>query len=301
MTTDRGNFPMNPDPFSPTAEPPKKERGCFFYGCLVAIILAVLALIVVSVGGYFGYRAFLGLVNEYTSTTPVTLPKVEMSEEDHKALRERIDAFKKALDEGADAEPLVLTGDELNAALAENPEVAGRVYFIIEGDKLKGQVSMPLDALPLPGVKGRYFNGKATFLASLHDGHLVVQLDEAEVNGKPLSEQMMAGLRNENLAKNAVDDPKNAEFLNKLASLQIKDGKITIKAKPKAERGSGETQEATKKEEPSGDQLKKPDDPAQPPDETKAKEPPAEKPQEKGAPPEKDDKGVPPKTENKAA
>jgi hypothetical protein len=267
MTTDPGKYPTNPELFEAGAEPPKQGRGCFFYGCITAIVLAVLVVLAFAILGYFGYQAYLKLMNQYTSATPMTLPKVEMSEEDRKALHERVDAFKKALDAGEDTEPLVLTGDELNVLLADQAEVADRVYFVVEGDKLKGQVSLPLEKLGLPGARGRYFNGKATFHASLHDGVLIVKAESAEVNGQPLSEQFMAGLRNANLAENAADDPDNARFLNKLESLQIKDGKVIIKARPKTEPAAVETKEATKA-------APKPEAEPPPPEEPKAREAP---------------------------
>jgi hypothetical protein len=276
MATDDNSAKPGLEPtYDPFAEPPKKEHGCFFYGCIAASVLAVALLIAIVAGGYFSYQFFLKLVNQYTSPTPVQLPKVEMSDEDRAALHARFDAFKKAVDKGEDTEPLVLSGDELNVLMADNPEVAGKVYFIIEGDKLKGQCSLPLDGLGLPGVQGRYFNGKATFLASLHEGHLVVMVDAAEVNGKPISEQFMAGLRNKNLAEDAAKDPDNAKVLGKLESLEIKDGKITIKARPKQEE---RTREEAKPQEPPDESPKPPAAKPQPSEE-ETKEAPAEKPQ----------------------
>jgi hypothetical protein len=258
------------------AEPPRKEHGCFFYGCIAASVLAILLLIALVVGGYLFYQGMLKIINQYTSPTPVELPKVEMPQEDREALHKRFDAFKEAVDKGEDTAPLVLSGDELNVLLADNAAVAGKVYFIIEGDKLKGQVSLPLDALRLPGVKGRYFNGKATFLASLTEGHLIVMVDSAEVNGQPISDQVMAGLRNKNLAEDVAKDPDNAKLLSKLESLEIKDGKITIKAKPKEERSAEETKA---QEPPAESPTKPPPAEPQPSEETKAKEAPVEKPE----------------------
>jgi hypothetical protein len=262
------------------AEPPKKEHGCFFYGCIAASVLAVLLLIAIVASIYFGYQAYLKFMNQYTSPTPVELPKVEMPQEDREALHKRFDAFKEAVDKGEDTEPLVLSGDELNVLLADNAAVAGKVYFLIEGDKLKGQVSLPLGAFGLPGMAGRYFNGKATFLAALHEGHLIVMVDSAEVNGQPISEQIMAGLRNKNLAEDAAKDPDNAKLLGKLESLEIKDGKITIRAKPKEERSPPE-KEKTEEKPPAGSPKEK--EPAAEPqpssEESKAKEAPVEKPQ----------------------
>ncbi len=165
--------------------------------------------------------------------------------------------------------------------------MADRVYFLIDGDTLKGQVSLPLDKIGLPGLKGRYFNGKATFHASLRDGVLVVTAESGEVNGRPLSEQFLAGIRGKNLAEDATKNPDNAALLAKLESVQVKDGKIIITPKPKGERGP----QGAKKGEPSEDRPKAKDVP-QPPDEEKAKDAPAAKEPEKAATPPEPTKAV---------
>ncbi len=90
-------------------------------------------------------------------------------------------------------------------------------------------MSIPLH---LPFVKGRYLNGAASFKASLENGVLIVTAHSIEVKGKPLPEPFMSQLRNENLAKDAYRDPKNAESLRKIESIEVKDGKLTIKPRP---------------------------------------------------------------------
>ncbi len=217
-------------------------------------MLAVLLLIALGLGSYFGYQAYLRLVNQYTSPTPVTLPKVEMPQEERKALIDRIESFKKALDDGEETEPLILTGDELNVWIAEKSEMEDRVYFVLEGDKLKGQISFPLGETGLPGVKGRYLNGQATFRASLQDGKLDVRAEAIEVNGKPLSQQLLTSLGSTNLAEDAFKEPENARVLNQLESLQIKDGKLVITAKPVKER----VKASPKEEEPDAEPTTKP-------------------------------------------
>lgn len=284
MSFDPGDRRMSPEPepFNPAAEPPKAGHGCFFYGCITAIVLAVLLLIALGLGSYFGYQAYLRLVNQYTSPTPVTLPKVEIPQEERKALIDRIEAFKKALDEGEETEPLILTGDELNVWIAEKSEMEDRVYFVLEGDKLKGQISFPLGETGLPGVKGRYLNGQATFRASLQDGKLDVRAEAIEVNGKPLSQQLLTSLGSTNLAEDAFKEPENARVLNQLESLQIKDGKLVITAKPVKDRGKA----SSKEEEPESEPTTKPGvEPPPPAEATKDAMPPSDKPDEKPAPP----------------
>jgi hypothetical protein len=244
-------------------EPRPKQRGCFFYGCVIASVLAVLLVIGLAVSAFFFMRFVSGLFEQWTSPTPVELPKVHASEEERKAVRDRIDTFRKQLDDGTAVEPLVLTGDDLNALIEGSSDFRGTIYAKVEGDKLKAQTSIPLDKLPLGLGRGRYLNGEAELKASLSNGVLIVTLDSLEVNGKRPPEAFLQNLRQQNLAKDAFNDPKNAEMIRRFESLEIKDGKIILKPRPrdKSSTGSGEPKAPST--------LPKPAD---------AKTPPAEKP-----------------------
>ena len=203
----------------------------------MAILIGILA--------FVGYHALSGLVNEYTATEPEQLPKVEMAAEQRQALKDRVEAFRKAVNEGKATEPLVLTGDDLNVLIDDNAELKGTIFVKIEGDELKGRVSIPLDKLPLPMFKGRYLNGEASLKASFFDGELIVHMEEIEVKGKKPPEDAMKGFRQQNLAKDLFKDPENAKMLRKLESLEIKDGKIIVKVKAKSDAAPSPTSKTT--------------------------------------------------------
>ena len=166
-------------------------------------------------------------------TTPQALPKVEMPAEQVKALKERVEAFRKAVEAGTSNEPLVLTSDDLNALIEDNPELKGVIYVKVEKDEVKGQISLPLDKLNFGMVRGRYLNGEADFKASLSDGVLIVTIESVEVNGQKVPEDVMKELRKQNLAKDAYKDEKTSEMIRKLESLEVKDGKIILKVRAK--------------------------------------------------------------------
>ncbi len=222
-----------------TPEPPQalpRQRGCFFYGCIIASILALLLAILMAVIGLLWFTALSNqLVDEYTlGTAPRQLPKVEMPAEQRQTLKDRVEAFRKAVDAGTPTEPLVLTSDDLNALIEENPELKGKIYVKIEGDEIKGQVSIPArQARSSRMFRGRYLNGEADLKASLEDGVLIVTLDSIEVNGKKASRGVDERMRQQNLAKDVYKNPKNAEMIRKLESLEVKDGKIILKVRAK--------------------------------------------------------------------
>jgi hypothetical protein len=286
MSTDDPEFYQAPK-FTP--EPPQampRQRGCFFYGCIIALVLALLMAILIAVSTYFLFRFADQTVKEYTATAPQELPKVEMPAENRQALKDRVEAFRTAADEGTSTEPLVLTSDDLNALIEEDEDLKGKIFVKIVGDEITGQVSIPLDPLakgPFRAMfQGRYLNGKADLKASLQNGVLMVTLDSIEVNGKKPPEELLAQLRQENLAKDAHRNPKFAGSIRKLESLEVKDGKIILKVRAKADSTTPKEKGPIQKEVPPAGAAPKADPPkADDEPKTKAQTPAAEAPANK--------------------
>ena len=200
-----------------------------FYGCLTCLVLllimAVLAVVVV--------RFIKNQVNTYTDTQPMKLPRVEMTDADYQQLERRVKAFGDAMEKGTPIESLILTERDLNALIARAAnmkELADKVYVSVNGTEVRGQVSIPLSRLGWLG-KGRYLNGEATFNVSLENGVLIVTAREVKVKGKPLPETFMSQLRRENLAKEAYKNPKNAEAIRQLDTIQVQESQVLIKAR----------------------------------------------------------------------
>jgi hypothetical protein len=214
------------------AEPPEPKRGhgCFFWGCITVLILFLLLLIIIGVVTYLGYRAVTGAINEYTDTVPVKLPVVTRTDDEMKALHDKLKAFRVAMDSGKTSETLVLTADDINALIDEKEEFRGTAYVSIDGEKITGKISFPLSKTQLPLVSGRYLNGTATFRISIKDGTPILNADAIEVKGKPVPENAMQQLRDQNLMKDALNDPDARKFFKGVESLEVKDGKIIIKS-----------------------------------------------------------------------
>jgi hypothetical protein len=216
------------------ADSPVAEKS-FPWGCLLGGCLSVVLLIVIGISAsiYAGYRFYKSQLDTYTSSQPVEIQSVEYTDEEVAAVKQRIEDFKSALEKGEAPEQLVLTADEINAIISSQKELKGKLFVKIEDGEIKGEASFPLpEAIPLG--KGRYFNGSMSLKASLENGVLIVTVDDAEVNGKAVPEEFMNGLRKQNLAKDAYNDVKTAEFLRKFESLTIDDNKnILTPAKKK--------------------------------------------------------------------
>jgi hypothetical protein len=221
--------PVPPLPQQP-ARP--KRHGCFFYGCITALVLVAL----LAGSGYFGGRYLINkMVAEYTQTAPATLPKSEISADEMSRLKLRIQEFSDAAEKG---QPLSITLNEkeLNALLASGDnELQNRIYIGIDGDELNGQVSIPLDNFGLSIARDRYLNGKARLKASLNNDVLMVHMQSLEIAGQQVPDYIMQALRKENIAKDVYKNEKTAETLRKIESITVKDNLITVKARDRAQ------------------------------------------------------------------
>jgi hypothetical protein len=206
---------------------PKPRRGCLFYGCLSGIV-CLLAILVAFLLGLYQLKRML---NFYTDTHPVPLPTVQLTPAETEQLKQRIESFQDAVRTGHPTPALSLNSDEINAFIATDPNFArvkGKLYVSIEGDRLKGQVSAPLDDLGLGFFRGRYLNGSGLFYVGLRNGELIVTPDVLIVKGRPLPGVYMDKIRSQNLAANLSANPRASGALNHLQEIHVKDGKLVI-------------------------------------------------------------------------
>jgi hypothetical protein len=232
----RHNTPPMKDPANHPPGAPK-GRGCLLYGCLTLVVVMV----AVGIGGFFlaryGLERLTAFVEEYTDTVPMAIESIRVEPGEFEELERRMTAFQDALDRGARVDPLILSGHDLNVLIARHSDLEmwrDRAHVQVVGDQIVGQISLPLDDLAeVPGLKrlkGRYLNGTAALKVSLRNSRLQVNLDSLEVKGKPIPEEVMRSLRQQNLAQDADQNPDLAETLGQLRSIEVVDGQIVIRA-----------------------------------------------------------------------
>src|SRR4249920_24267 len=111
------------------------RRGCMFYGCIVGIVLMLMLL----AGVLYGLHQFKKMMNQFTDSKPMALPTMNLSPSQLDALHQRVNTFSNAVSTGKAASPLVLTSDEVNALIADNPgskNLNGKVYVLLQDDKV---------------------------------------------------------------------------------------------------------------------------------------------------------------------
>jgi hypothetical protein len=211
-------------------QPPKPRRGCFFYGCLSGVVLLVLVFGALFLGLHYMKK----MVLRYTDTKPIELPTVQMSQAEMAQEKERFESFEQAVREQRPTKPLTLTADDINALIATSggqQSLKGKVYVSLDGDQVKGELSVPLQELGLSMFQGRYLNGNATLNVSFRDGRLSITPETIQVKGEPLPEVYLREIRKHNLAVALTNDPSAAAVLKGLEDIEVKDGKLVLAPK----------------------------------------------------------------------
>jgi hypothetical protein len=206
---------------------PRKRKGCFFYVLIIAAVMVVTLII----GGVLGIRYGKNLVDQFTESEPVLLPRVTLSRSAMDELRDRIERFGEAVEQGRSTEPLVLSADEVNALIVTDPVAAAfrnRLFVIMEGDQLTAQITIPADEIGLTSLRGRYINATGTFDIALKDGTLWVTAGSLSAKGGDMPETLMRQLRGQNLASRINSDPRSSRGVAQLDDIHIKDGRLVL-------------------------------------------------------------------------
>ena len=210
---------------------PKPKKGCLFYGCLTLAVLSLAVLVGGGLGLYFLYQKAEAFVSQYAAEAPMQLPKVKYTQFDKEQFDERVRIFAEGLKDGKPTVPLVLKGEDLNMLLASSPQLktlSDGVRLKVEGDEIRGRVSLKLADLGAPFFKERYINGDAAFRVSLENGRLTVTPSEILINGKALPNDYLAALSEHNFAEGANQNPEVTQTLERLESIEVRDGAVRV-------------------------------------------------------------------------
>jgi hypothetical protein len=208
----------------------KRGRGCLFYVLLAAAILVVM----LALGAFFGLRYAHGLVNRLTDAQPATLPTVQLPETRMFQLHDKVDTFRDSVRDGDPTPPLELSSDELNALIETDPAFAvvkNHLFVTITNSQLSAQISFRAEDLGLPRLRGRYVNATGIFHVAIATNELQITAVSLSVRGEPIPRNIMREVAAENLADKFNQDPKASAAIQKLQSIEVKDGKLIVTPK----------------------------------------------------------------------
>lgn len=210
----------------------RKQRGCLFWGlvatasaCLLAVLCALVA-----------FRYVRGKALEHTDTGPATIPIEQVTPAQARALDRETRGFIQAVDRGQPAS-IELTAWQLNALIAIAPQfrgLRGKARVSIEDDRVLADTSLSLNAVP--GLRGRYLNGRVELHVRVRSGRLDLDLLGIEAKGKPVP-GVVLDLLSEGLAEEARKRHDVKEVLSRIESLDVREGKVMIRVRQAGEGG----------------------------------------------------------------
>lgn len=213
--------------------------GCFAKGCLTVLILGFLFLAVVIGGGWYVYKKTL---TNLTSPVPAdvrletpTAAQMEAAETSRAKMDTAI-----ARNEEATVE---FTGPELNALLTRDPDLdflRNRTHIEIANSIMTVAISAPLDSLPWPGLKGRWFNGTVRLKVSYSSDVFHTEIKSAEANGHDLPDYFLGSFNssfdesfNRSFREEVQKNENGAEFWSRVKTMSLEGDKLILVTKPK--------------------------------------------------------------------
>lgn len=220
----------------------RRQRSIWNYLLIGAFIVAAGLSILLIAAAIIVPRVIDRTIERYTDAAPISGETADLRETDYAALRNRVENFADAVDSGTAAEPLVLTSDEVAAliqrevqaelnATEDDPDV--QLWLRIEGDRLKGPVSIKTDELAVglfEGLRDRYLNGVATLDVGHSNGQIHVRLDDFQIDGESIPTWIMDGVR-DGINTAVADSRELSKLGRKLESIEIRDGQAVVRPK----------------------------------------------------------------------
>jgi hypothetical protein len=158
-----------PKPTPPIVVVQKKSGwGCAGTGCVIVLIIAVLA----AGALYLGGKKALQTVQSATTTVPVVIPTADAGPEVYTAAENKMDTFEQAFQRGAPA-TLHLNTEEINTLIARDPDwekARGRVAVQLKDNTARLQASIDLSMMGTQIVAGRFLNVDSDERAREHVG-----------------------------------------------------------------------------------------------------------------------------------
>ncbi len=204
--------------------------GAFAVAAIAMALIIAVSLIVPPV--------IQSTVERYTSTVPMPIAENPLPEIEQDALDDRVESFADAIEDGQNPEPLILTGQDLNALLQKlwaDEDLPGEMALRIEDGRLRSDLSIPLEpgfsiGPFTPEVADRYLNGTVTFRVALEGDRLTADIERFSMNDKTLPGWIVDAVEREYIEGQFLQNKDLREFTDKLARIQVGANSITLEA-----------------------------------------------------------------------
>jgi hypothetical protein len=219
------------------ASPENAPARSPFAGCVIMLILAAVAIFLISVSAYSLIQQNKE-IDKFTAPTAVTLPRVEIEgkEEELNDLHARLQRFRDALLSSTDTEvSLSLSAADLNFILATMvPLQDYKPYFFVKEIRdgaIIADHTRPMNGLPGSGVQ-RHLNAEVVLKPLVAEKSLVFQVSELNVPEKTVPREFIAQIPPYRLGLDEQQDPVFGPVLQQLTAMEAKAGVLELRRKP---------------------------------------------------------------------
>jgi hypothetical protein len=218
----------------PPAQPAPQGMGCFAKGCLTVLILGFILM-----AGLIGCTWFIYVktVNNLTSLAPVDVEVAPPSEAQFQTAESTMARMRTAIANNKET-TVEFTGADLNALFARDPafdDLRGRIRIEIADSIMTVALSAPLNAIPLPRLKKRWFNGTARFSFTYDDERFRFDIKSAEAGGHQISDVILSNfdsLFDENASRDFLRrDDHDSEFWEHVKTMKLVGDKLVVTTK----------------------------------------------------------------------
>lgn len=216
-------------------EPPPQQRGmgCFAKGCLILLVFVLLLIVACVAGVYWGYRHHSALLRgavwakrtHVLAEAPRDLPTYQAPPAEIEAVRQRWGNFEATIDRNEPAE-IELTANDLNSLIANNKNLRGRAFVSLDGNRLRFQLSVPLQKYIRQ--KGYYANADVSIQ---FDGTQAVnqpRLSAITVNGESLPSDLLNWKYDSRPLGNYLSEFRDTY---NVGTIEVRDGKMILRSR----------------------------------------------------------------------
>jgi hypothetical protein len=180
--------------------------GCFAKGCLTVLIVGF-----VFLAGIIGITWYLYVktVANLTSPAPDNIQIETPSESQFQTAENSMGRLREAIANNKET-TVEFTAADLNALFARDPafeEWRGRIRIEIADSIMTIALSAPLNSIPLPRMKKRWFNGTARFSFAYDSGDFSFDIKSAEAGDHQVPDIFLSGS-----AISSFNDAMNRSF-----------------------------------------------------------------------------------------
>lgn len=223
---------------NPAEAGPVKTRSGFWLVVKVFALVALIAVIGILFWVKHNFYASRFTPTELSSQEQTVLDaKLAMlgrsAEKEEQAVRRGTDNSRAVREpeayseDGADRE-IRLTEKELNALIADNPELAERVALDLSKSLVSLKLVLPLDD-ELPVIGGKTLRLNAGLKMGYEDGQLFVALKGVSIGGIPLPNAWLGNIKERNIVEEfGSEDGFWKLFSEGIQDITVQDGQIAI-------------------------------------------------------------------------